>query len=101
MMTQAEYDVANHRRHELIEKKHSGFTDEESRRPFTVPGWREEVARREQANLTDAEREELERLQQVCGDWVNEKFPLPFDTFGERLAAIEARLGKGESDAKS
>lgn len=100
MMTKAEYNRKNKRRGELINKKHSGFTKEESSRPFTVPGWREECDRRHQANLTDAEREELERLQQECGDWINEKFPLP-DLFSAELAAIEKRLGKEKPDAKS
>ena len=77
-LTKAEYDELNARRHALIEQRHSGFTEEEQKRPFADhPGWKEECERRHQANLTAAERDELEQLQRITGEYLNHHFPLP------------------------
>ena len=89
-MTDAEFDAKNARRLELIEKLHSGFTEEERMRPFADhPGWEEECERREQEALTPAEHAELATLQEEIGAEVDRRYPklkLP------DLDAIEARL---------
>jgi len=61
---------ANARRCDLIEKQYSGLTKEERSRPFADhPGWKEECDRREQANLSDAERTELAGLESALDVW--------------------------------
>lgn len=58
-----EWAEKNGRRLALLKKQHSGFTEEENRRQFDAhPGWRAECDRRFYANLTDAERAELDEL---------------------------------------
>lgn len=60
----------NDRRLELIHKKHSGFTTEESSRPYADhPGWKEECERRHLANLTDAEQAELAECTRIVDEW--------------------------------
>lgn len=61
---------ANERRCELIDKMESGFTAEDRSRPFADHrGWKEESDRREHANLTEAERQELAELTAVVDAW--------------------------------
>lgn len=89
-MTEDEFKVKNERRLDLIEKRHSGFTDEEGQRPFDEerhPGWKAECERRHHANLTDEERAELEKLQAETGAYMRERHPMP------SLAELERRLG--------
>lgn len=77
-LTKHEFDIINARRGELIDKKHSGFTAEESSRRFDEhPGWKDECERRYRANLTDAERDEFEDLQRITGEYLDHNFPLP------------------------
>lgn len=77
-MDDHEFKRLNGRRIALIDKMHSGFTEEENARRFDEhPGWKAECERRYRANLTDAEREELATLERLVGDEVNRRFPLP------------------------
>jgi hypothetical protein len=93
-MTDEEFQIKNRRRGELIEKKHSGFTDEEGKRPFSShPGWKEECERREHANLTDAEREELARLQEECMEYLGRKYSRPTLPLDRILARLKKESG--------
>jgi hypothetical protein len=76
-ITKKEFDKVNERRHELIDKQHSGFTEEESVRNFKEhPGWEEECERRYHANLTDEEREELAECQNIVMEYRKKHAPL-------------------------
>ncbi len=60
----------NARRLELIEKKYSGFTKEESCRRFDLdPAWKVEPDRRMAANLTPEEEAELAECERIMDEW--------------------------------
>lgn len=89
--TERLFPLLNQRRLALLEKRGRGFTPEESRRPFTTPGWSEEYQRRIRDNLTDQEHAELSELRQ----WLDEYFHAthPRDPgLRQQLDAIEERL---------
>jgi hypothetical protein len=91
-VTEAEYETANGRRLELIEKMHAGFTAEERSRSFADhPGWDAECRRRQLDSLTADERAEWARLQVECFAYVEAKFPWDA-ALSARLAELEARL---------
>lgn len=76
MTMSADFHVKNGRRLVLIDKMLSGFTAEESKQSFDVPGWRAEHDRRCRANLTDAERAELAALSKFVDEEMSQAYPL-------------------------
>jgi hypothetical protein len=91
-VTEAEYETANERRLELIEKMHAGFTAEERSRAFADhPGWDAECRRRQLDALTADERAEWARLQVECFAYLVARFPWDA-ALAARLAELEARL---------
>ncbi len=94
----------NDRRCELIAKMSSGFTPEERIRTFAAnPGWKEECERREQANLTDAERVELAELTKVVDDWQS-RSPWAIDKakwMEEKDAEFRTALARAEEGKNS
>ena len=85
------FDTINARRLRLITKQHDGFTEEESARPYTTPGWKDECERRCAANLTMDERDELELLQRLSGHYLNILHPLPMPPMLDDIQRLARR----------
>lgn len=87
----------NARRCDLIGKMYAGFTDKENARKFSEhPGWKEEVERRERANLTDAEWAEYAECTRAVDRW-QAKAPWAIDQakfMEEQRAKLDAILDR-------
>jgi hypothetical protein len=92
-----EFEAANKRRLELLEKQFAGFTPEEAVRRFDEhPEWRAECERRYRKNLTDEERSELARLTDFVDAALSKAYPLPFGLLEE----LERKAGIKKDEKK-